>query len=102
MKKALPIAKKKTEIQELSEFVRDHMVTKDYLDAKLEPIYEQLKNHTMSLSEIREEVRDIRRTLEDLERKIGNLKGYQNDIDFLYKRLGLIEEHIGMKSAAKK
>lgn len=100
--------KKKTEMQDLSEFIRDHMVTKEYLDDKLAPIYKTLnvhtelhESHTKNLLEIREEVRDIRRDLEKLEIKVQNLKGYGDDIKFLYERVGAIEKHLGMTSSSK-
>jgi histone H3/H4 len=47
--------KKKTEIQELSEFIRDHIVTKDALKdelaAALEPIKKTLDEHTEILAD---------------------------------------------------
>ena len=49
------MAKKKTEIQDLSEFIRDHMVTKDdlkdELKAALAPIQQTLDEHTTILAE---------------------------------------------------
>ena len=71
------MAKKKTEIQELSEFIRDHMVTKDDLKDALEPITETLADHTRRLSTIENDVKtnlDKRLTLQvrvtNLEKKV--------------------------------
>jgi hypothetical protein len=73
--------KKKSEMEELSEFIRDRMVTKEYFDEKLLPIYRTLvrhtgmhENHTLSFKELREEVRDFRRALDDLAKKAAHTK----------------------------
>ena len=74
-------AKKKTEIQELSEFIRDHMVTKDdlkdELKAALAPIQQTLDDHTRRLATIENDVKtnlDKRLTLEvrvtNIEKKV--------------------------------
>ena len=84
------MAKKKTEIQELAEFIRDHMVTKsdlaelreemvtkDDLKAELEPITKTLAEHTSDLNIIKNDVKtnlDKRLTLEvrvtNIEKKV--------------------------------
>jgi len=71
------MARKKAEIQELSEFIRDHMVTKDdlkdELKAALEPIEKILAEHTRDLNIIKKDLEtnlDKRLTLEVRVRKI--------------------------------
>ena len=75
------MAKKKTEIQELSEFIRDHMVAKDdlkdELKAALAPIQQTLDDHTRRLTTIENDVKtnlDKRLTLEvrvtNIEKKV--------------------------------
>ena len=59
--------KKRSEIQELSEFIRDHMVTKDNLKDALEPMQKTLDEHTRDLDMIKNDVKtnlDKRLTLE--------------------------------------
>jgi chaperonin cofactor prefoldin len=69
--------KKRSEIQELSEFIRDHMVTKDNLKDALEPIQKTLDEHTRDLDMIKNDVKtnlDKRLTLEvrvaNIEKKV--------------------------------
>ena len=71
------MAKKKTEIQELSEFIRDHMVTKHDLRDALKPIHKTLADHTRDLNIIKKDVErnlDKRLTLEvrvtNIEKKV--------------------------------
>ena len=72
------MAKKKTEIQELSEFIRDHMVTKDHLKdelkAALDPIKKTLTEHTKTLAEhteiLNEHTRDLNIIKKDVERNL--------------------------------
>jgi len=104
--------KKKTEIQELSEFIRDHMVTKEYLDERLEPIYRTLETHTqvlerhtqilegyiVTLSGLEAEVKDVRKQLEDLQERGASNAGFAKEIDYGFKRLAAIETHLGMQS----
>ena len=70
-------AKKKTEIQELSKFIRDHMVTKTDLKEALKPIQKTLAEHTGDLNIIKNDVKtnlDKRLTLEvrvtNIEKKV--------------------------------
>jgi hypothetical protein len=75
-------AKKKTEIQELSEFIRDRMVTKDdlkddlrdELKAALAPIQQTLDEHTAILAEhtgiLNEHTRDLNIIKKDVERNL--------------------------------
>jgi hypothetical protein len=69
--------KKRREIQELSKFIRDHMVTKDDLKDVLEPIPKTLDEHTRDLNMIKNDVKtnlDKRLTLEvsvaNIEKKV--------------------------------
>ena len=60
--------KKKTEIQELSEFIRDHMVTKDHLKdelkAALDPIKKTLAEHTKILNNHTRDLNIIKKDVE--------------------------------------
>jgi predicted RNase H-like nuclease (RuvC/YqgF family) len=101
----------KSEIQELSEFIRDHMVTKrefsernSVVDNRFEAILkvleghtEILENHTMTLAEIRTEVRELRRDAEDLKEKVRGHAGYTKEVDHILLRIGRIEKHLKMK-----
>ena len=65
------MAKKKTAIQELYEFIRDHMVTKnllkDELKAALDPIKKTLAEHTKILNN---HTRDLNIIKKDVERNL--------------------------------
>ncbi|OHB19267.1 MAG: hypothetical protein A2854_02260 [Parcubacteria group bacterium RIFCSPHIGHO2_01_FULL_56_18] len=93
-----PAARKKTEIRELSEFIRDHMVTKNDLKEHLAPIIKTLEHHTKELADIKAEIRDIRQRLEVLERRFENLLGVTKEIDHLLQRVVAIEKRLGLKS----
>ncbi|MEK7509843.1 MAG: hypothetical protein AAB605_03965 [Patescibacteria group bacterium] len=102
MKKTVKRTHKRTEFQELSEFIRDHMVTKtdleEKLNIKLRPIIKTLEVHTLTLAEIKTEVRDIRRRLEVLEEQVKSMTGYSKEIDHLLDRVAKIEEHLGLRT----
>ena len=79
--------KKKTEIQELSEFIRDHMVTKsdlaelrkemitkDDLKAELDPIKKTLAEHTSDLNIIKNDVRTSLDKRLQLEVRVTNIE----------------------------
>jgi hypothetical protein len=69
---------KKTEIQELSEFIRDHMVTKDdlkdELKAALEPITKTLDEHTRRLTTIENDVKTSLDKRLQLEVRVTNIE----------------------------
>jgi hypothetical protein len=70
--------KKKTEIQELSEFIRDHMVTKEdlkeQLKAELDPIKETLADHTRRLTTIENDVKTSLDKRLQLEVRVTNIE----------------------------
>jgi predicted RNase H-like nuclease (RuvC/YqgF family) len=85
------MAKPKTELQELSEFIRDHMVTKAdlgdlkvALDAKIEKL--ATKNDISALS----------RELESIKEQLTNVSGFGKEIDHALERIAAIEKHLGI------
>ena len=48
--------------------------------------------------DLREEVRSIRRRLDDLEKASQNFPGFVREIDHLLGRIGAIEKHLGLTS----
>ena len=96
------MAKNKTEIQELSEFIRDHMVTKqDLADLKvelntditqLEDKFEKLatKNDVTAVH------RSINGELETIKQQLRNLAGFGKEIDHALERIAAIEKHLGI------
>ena len=48
------------------------------------------------MSDIKDEVRDIRKRLEVLERKVGHVTGYAKEIDHVLARVAVIEKHLGI------
>ena len=100
MKKKSPqkAAAKKTEIQELSEFIRDHMVTKDEFQEMRVSFGRRFDGIEADLAQIKTELRDIRRRLEVLEEQYKNIRGVTKEIDHLLQRVAIIEKRLGLKS----
>ena len=46
---------------------------------------------------IREELRDIRRVVENLQTRVGNTEGYSKEIDHALARIARIEKHLGIE-----
>src|SRR2546421_1334457 len=109
------MAKKKTEIQELSEFIRDHMATKEDLAdirydmatkddvrsiirAEVPAIVRAIVGEIVDekLKPISDELTSIRRDLEELNRKVENSAGLTKEIDHALERIAAIEKHLGI------
>ena len=102
------MAKKKTEIQELSEFIRDHMVTKgDLADlvtkgdlkAALAGIRKEMatKNDLAALdTKIGKLDLSIHRELETIKEQLKNVAGFGKEIDHALERIAAIEKHLGI------
>jgi hypothetical protein len=86
---------KKSEIQELSEFIRDHMATKE----DLAPLPSKDDVRTIvseKLKPISDELIGIRRDLDDLTRHTDNATGLTKEIDHALERIAAIEKHLGI------
>jgi len=93
------MARKKTEIQELSEFIRDHMVTKDDLKEGLADISEEMatKNDVAPLdTKIGKLDLSIHRELETIKEQLKNVAGFGKEIDHALERIAAIEKHLGI------
>ena len=93
--------KRKTEIQELSEFIRDHMVTKGYLNERLAPIIENQSAHTKTLAEIKRDLAGVRKEVERLSEKLRNVEGYGKEINHAFTRIAAIEKHLGLRATKR-
>jgi Asp-tRNA(Asn)/Glu-tRNA(Gln) amidotransferase B subunit len=83
----------KTEIEELSEFIRDHMLTKD---AAREVVAEVLDTKlTAALLPITNELAVIHRDLDHLTETVDNVLGYRKEIDHALERIAAIEKRLG-------
>jgi len=103
------MAKKKTEIQELSEFIRDHMVTKDDLadlvtkgdlKAALADIRKEMatKNDVAALdTRIGKLDLSVHRELETIKEQLKNVAGFGKEIDHALERIAAIEKHLGIE-----
>ena len=84
------MAKKKTEIQELSEFIRDHLVTKsDLAGFKVE-----LDDKSEKLA-TKNDITALNRELESIKQQLVNVKGFGKEIDHALERIAAIEKHLG-------
>jgi hypothetical protein len=86
-----------TEIQELSEFIRDHMVTKSDL-------VNLATRDDLTKLEVKIDKLDIsvHRELESIKEQLTNVIGYRKEIDHALERIAAIEKHLGIteKTAA--
>ena len=100
-------------IVETLEFIKDHMVTKDELAEQLDDIrstmatkddlaalkheFVQFRAETAEhFHSIRDELRDIKRRLTDLEKLAENSRGITKEIDHALERITAIERHLGL------
>ena|SRR5258705_13484899 len=101
------MAKKKTEIQELSEFIRDHMATK----GDIAELRTELKGN---IADIRKDMAtkddlgkldvkidkldlSIHRELEAIKEQLKNVAGFGKEIDHALERIAAIEKHLGIE-----
>jgi hypothetical protein len=89
----------KTEIQELSEFIRDHMATKeDLADLATKDDVRTIVSNALDerLKPITHELAAIRRDLDALSQKVENMIGYRKEMDHALERIATIERHLGI------
>jgi hypothetical protein len=106
------MAKKKTEIQELSEFIRDHIATKEDLADLRKDMATKV-----DLADLREEMAtksdlavletkltnkidkldiSIHRELESIKEQLKNVSGFGKEIDHALECIAAIEKHLGI------
>lgn len=78
----------KTEIQELSEFIRDHMLTKD---SAREIVEEVVRGE---VGPITSKLIAIRRDLDRLTETADNVLGYRKEIDHALERITALEKRL--------
>jgi hypothetical protein len=71
--------------------IRARMPTKEELKALREETAENFRD-------LKAEVADIRRAIENLQTRVGNMEGYSKEIDHLMERVRAIERHLGIKA----
>jgi hypothetical protein len=71
--------------------IRARMATKEELKAFREETAENFRD-------LKAEVADIRRAIENLQTRVGNMEGYSKEIDHLMERVRAIERHLGIKA----
>ena len=94
----------KSEIQELSEFIRDHMVTKNDVkdfatkaDFKNFPTKDEVRLIVHDeLRDVRTELKSIRTDLDDIKEQVDNIIGFRKEIDHALERINDIEKHLGI------
>ena len=89
------MAKKKTEIQELSEFIRDHMATKDDI-ADLRKDMATRDDLARLDTKIGKLDLSIHRELEAIKEQLKNVAGFGKEIDHALERIAAIEKHLGI------
>jgi hypothetical protein len=83
--------KKENEIQDLSEFIRDHMVTKSDLENLA------TKNDLIALdTRIGKLDLSIHREVETVQQELKNVGGFGKEIDHALERIAAIEKHLGI------
>jgi hypothetical protein len=102
------MAKKKTELQELSEFIRDHMATKEDLadlrndmatKADLAAIRKEIATKDdLAKLDVKIDKLDlsIHRELERIKEQLENVAGFGKEIDHALERIAAIEKHLGI------
>jgi len=92
---------KNTTLEELGQMlshVVEHMATKEELN-EFRGEFRAFKDNTVEeLRAIRSELADIRRDLDTLKERVGDISGYSKEIDHLLERVRAIEKHLGTKS----
>ena len=97
---------KKTTVEELGEMLshvvthitemREEMATKEALE-KLENKLTAFRDETAeNFRDVKAEVADIRRIVENLQPRVGNTEGYSKEIDHALARIARIEKHLGI------
>jgi hypothetical protein len=87
----------KSEIQELSEFIRDHMITKsDIADFATKDDVRMIVRE--ELRDVRTDLKSIRTDLDELKEKVDNITGYRKEIDHALERIAKIEKHLGINN----
>ena len=89
------MAKKKTEIQELSEFISDHMATKDDI-ADLRKDMATRDDLARLDTKIGKLDLSIHRELEAIKEHLKNVAGFGKEIDHALERIAAIEKHLGI------
>jgi uncharacterized protein YPO0396 len=87
------VAKPKSEIQELSEFVRDHMATK----SDIADIRHDIADIRHDIEGVMSELKDIKQRLKVVEVLAENHSGFKKEIDHVLSRIRAIEKHLGIK-----
>jgi hypothetical protein len=92
---------KETTVKELGEMlthVVDHMATKDDIVdlRKTMATKDDIGNLAGQLTSAEHELKSIRRDLDDLREKVGNVIGFQKEIDHALERIAAIEKHLGI------
>jgi len=91
---------KKTTLEELGQMlshVVKHMATKEELN-EFRGEFRAFNDYTVEeLRAIRSELADIRRDLDTLKERVGDISGYSKEIDHLLERVRAIEQHLGIK-----
>jgi archaellum component FlaC len=78
--------------------IRARMATKDDLNAFRDE-FEAFRAETAeNFRDLKAEVGDIRRAIEHLQTRVGNMEGYSKEIDHLMERVRTIERHLGIKA----
>jgi hypothetical protein len=100
------MAKKKTELQELSEFIRDHMATKaDITELRIELKgdiagirKDMLTKDNLAKLDVKIDRLDlsIHRELESIKEQLKNVAGFGKEIDHALERIAAIEKHLGI------
>jgi len=102
------MAAKETTIRELAEMlthVVEHMATKDDVRAIVKGEISAAKLATKSdlaalaeqITSIEQDIKAIRRDLNDLAEAVENISGYRKEIDHAFERIGAIEKHLGIE-----
>jgi predicted RNase H-like nuclease (RuvC/YqgF family) len=74
------------ELGEMLEHVVKHMATK-----------EDIANLTEHVVSIEQELKSVRRNLDDLRNKVENVVGYRKEIDHALERIAAIEKHLNLR-----
>lgn len=77
--------------------MREEMATKEEL-SEFRGEFRTFKDQTVEeLRAIRSELAGIRRDLDALKERVGDMSGYSTEIDHLIERVRAIEKHLGIK-----
>ncbi len=93
------MAAKETTLNELGEtlsYVVEHMATKDDIAALRTERKGDIATISTQIASIENKLKSIRRDLNDLAEKVGNIEGYGKEIDHALARIATIEKHLGI------